>query len=172
MDLSTSMPSEKEQGQLTNRDIASFRLWASMKTSNSSRHRKGHATHSQMESSRQIVANEVSPPERALGSLELCLFIEARPPSLFTTSSVCTYSTDRIVLAFAREYVNSGIIAYLHLKLLVLMQEVDLSRKVSPGAMSVEVRLNGFCKACPHFMPRLLSASVSLREVLEISVSR
>jgi hypothetical protein len=57
--------------------------------------------------------------------------------------------------------------AYLHLELLVFMQKVDLPREISPGAVFVEVRLDGFGKACPHFMPSPLSTLVGQRKVLQ-----
>jgi hypothetical protein len=54
---------------LTSIAIESCRFVASMKTSNSSRHLIGEWTLSHSAINKQIVENEVSPPDKALGSL-------------------------------------------------------------------------------------------------------
>ena len=55
-----------------------LRLMASMKTSNSSRHRIGHPTASQNESSSATVLNDFSPPDSWFGSLS---FARESPPA-------------------------------------------------------------------------------------------
>lgn len=58
------------------------RLPASMKTSNSSKHRIGQLMASQRDNSRQIVEKDFSPPESDLGSFSFLEEPEALPFSL------------------------------------------------------------------------------------------
>jgi len=74
-----------ERARLTSNDIANFLFSASIKTSNSSKHRKGLFTFPQIARMRHRVVKDVSPPDNARASF-------AMPSVDSATISVETYS--------------------------------------------------------------------------------